>query len=973
ESFYHFNGAPLKEEEKKQFIQAWGDILSSDKDQRSFVETLEPLVCYSRKVAKLCENVFLLALISQIQLLDGMLPIRRIDVYRRAIELMVEQQRQGRGLPLTVNEVYPHLEHLAYCMRSEGSQYWSETKIIRAIEELREHEEEAELKRRSPSMLLDAVMRRLGVLNVAGGSEVDQRGYERRVIQFFHQSFQEYFAAQALRHGRGVYDGTGILDRLREKVHGIPIVERKIESLGMGTETEPVTASQWQEVVRMCISGLSHKEENQNRRDKADADDAMLMLLPSAGTSPRDSRALAVFALQCLADEPELTEETVYTILDIAIDCVSDLDGMNTKQNTLMDEAFYAVMQSCYRDLCTRRLLHSYIQSRDQRRHKIGCIFSLCGSSESLNADNAARILRPTLNRIKSNEKPDNQVAAALQLVDIFYRPQGQNSNIRIDFLDAKLLQETVSTLLEAATGRIKGHAALQGAALWALSWLVTAKVCQPNKIYAFDSLQLDYLREIIIDEKKDSFARGWAASILGSYIAYEPVFTQVDWVYEWAVVADGGKPQKHLPVAKRINHNKDVIVLRHLLVSNVPIKVKERVALSLGRLNHFSDEVLIPLLNIFQDDLSWNKERDEALIYLVLSGSAKVDSVFLQGAARIVDDTDLSQYGFPARCHLALMGRGYWKSLYHQLNLCLGSQADIDSYAYALAGIEDSKGREVLISVTNHQKEKVQIAVSKAVTKFVEWTYAVKKPVCDQVNWLSEWATVATGYKPHWQLPMAKVNTNRKKTEVIKSLILEWPQVVYWFDQWMVDEDEIPQQVLLDTSSLENSTDEQVLARLLSSKLPIEVKNNVAIIMGRLGYFVSGMIEPLLHIFKYEPHANIRRDEALVYLVLMGGTEVISALIEGLSVPRKETDKYNFPSHCLLGLIGIGDLNALQELLTSENEKFVTAAAYALAGNADIQGKRILLSTSAAEVDMVREAVSRALDKTNEWRLPER
>lgn len=260
-SFKHLNVAPLGIDEKKQFVQAWAKLVSSQ-DSALIVDKLESKVCYSREIAKLCENVLLLTLIAQMLLLDGQLSRRRVDVYRRAIELMIERQRKGKGLPLIINEVCPHLEHLAYCMRSDGSQHWVETQVIEAIKEVRRHEpKEIELQRRTPEEWLSAVIDKLGVLNVAGSSERDERGYERKAIQFFHQSFQEYFAAQALRHGRGVYDGTDVLSRLRQKVQELDIVERQIESLGTGQKTEPVAAGHWQEVVRFYISTLDKKEK----------------------------------------------------------------------------------------------------------------------------------------------------------------------------------------------------------------------------------------------------------------------------------------------------------------------------------------------------------------------------------------------------------------------------------------------------------------------------------------------------------------------------------------------------------------------------------------------------------------------------------------------------------------------------------------------------------------------------------------
>ncbi|NJR65539.1 MAG: NACHT domain-containing protein, partial [Leptolyngbyaceae cyanobacterium CRU_2_3] len=140
DSFNHLTVAPLSIDEKKQFVQAWARYTSSkvsDQDSQSIVNKLESLVCNSREVAKLCENIFLLVLIAQISLEDESFPKRRSDIYRRAVKLMIERRKGGSGLSLTVNEVCPHLEHLALQMRLEGKQHWAETKVLQAIEQLR--------------------------------------------------------------------------------------------------------------------------------------------------------------------------------------------------------------------------------------------------------------------------------------------------------------------------------------------------------------------------------------------------------------------------------------------------------------------------------------------------------------------------------------------------------------------------------------------------------------------------------------------------------------------------------------------------------------------------------------------------------------------------------------------------------------------------------------------------------------------
>ncbi|NEO69227.1 CHAT domain-containing protein [Moorena sp. SIO3H5] len=724
-SFKHLNVAPLGRDQKKQFVQAWTKLLLeakllSDQDLTSIVDKLESEVCDSRKIAKLCENVLLLTLIAQMFLLDGQLSRRRVDVYRRAIELMIERQRKGKGLPLIINEVSPHLEHLAYSMRLDGAQDWIEKRVIEAIKEVRRHEpKETELKQRTPEEWLNAVINQLGVLNVAGFSTEDD-GYDRKAIQFFHQSFQEYFAAQALRHGRGVYDSTHVLSRLRQKVQEIDIVERQIESLGTGQKTEPVAAGHWQEVVRFLIPTLDKQGKEQSELDLITADDAMLVLLPSQNTPAKKARALASFALQCLAEEPDLTDETVYLVLDAAIDNLNDLDGVNTKQNTLMDEAFYAVMQSSFRNLWHERLLQTYIQASDYSRSRIGCILATTTDSATLNRENATEILKPLLEKLNPGHSVEERVDAALQLVEAFYRPQGQKGGSRIDFLPNALLHETVSVLLATAQEEVASNDAVSTAAIWALGWLTSAKTSDSYTTYTFTETQLNCLRQIVMTEKRDAFARMWAALVLSICSSEKTVFAQADWIYEWAVVADGNKPHRQLPAIVAQERPLDIYVLQYLISSDLPIKAKELVAIALGRLGHFIPEMIEPLLQIFHNDIRINNERDEALVYLVFTGGSKITSEFIQGVNRPKNDTD--KYDLPARCFLALIGMGEVNSLKHQLDIGMGDQIDINAYAYGLAGVTDPQGRKVLNSMKNHKKKQVRDAVANALSKLAQW-----------------------------------------------------------------------------------------------------------------------------------------------------------------------------------------------------------------------------------------------------------
>jgi hypothetical protein len=218
-------------------------------------------------------------------------------------------------------------------------------------------------------------------------------------------------------------------------------------------------------------------------------------------------------------------------------------------------------------------------------------------------------------------------------------------------------LRKVVKVLLTAAEQKTVGNDAVSTTAIWAIVWLTSAKTCYSYTTYTFADEELDLLRQVVINEKHDAFARSWSALILSVCTSEKTIFAQADWIYEWAVVADGGKPQRKLPKISPLNRPKDIEVMKNLVFSNLPIKFKKDAAIGLGRLGCFIPEMIDPLLEVFQDDTCARDKRDEALVYLVFTGGSQVISALRQGLNRQKDDTD--KYDLPERCFLALIGMG--------------------------------------------------------------------------------------------------------------------------------------------------------------------------------------------------------------------------------------------------------------------------------------------------------------------------
>ena len=452
-------------------------------------------------------------------------------------------------------------------------------------------------------------------------------------------------------------ENLNILDYLCQKMQDIPITDRQVDFFSRSQRTEPVIAVHWQELMRFWIFKLGQKNNKSEHSNIFSADDLMLMLL-SSNRLPRESRALSSFAMQCIGKEPDLKDETVHFVIDKAIDNLNDLDGYNN-QNTLMDEAFYSVMQSRFGKLLHERLLHNYIQTSDAHRNKI-CGFLLktaITNSEILNGENATQILTPLLETLTILCSVEERIDAALHLVDVFYRPQVQENGTRIDFLPNLLLGKVVKVLLTAVQKDTESNYAVSTTTILALVWLTSAKACCSYTTYTFADEELDILRQVVINEKHDAFARSWSALILSVCTSEKTILAQADWIYEWAIMADGGKPQRNLPKISHLNRPKDIEVIKSLIFSHLPSKAKKQVAIALGRLGCFVPEMMNPLLQIFQDDMYSRDDRDEAFVYLVFIGNSQVISALKYGLNSSNDNTD--KYDLPERCFLGLIAIG--------------------------------------------------------------------------------------------------------------------------------------------------------------------------------------------------------------------------------------------------------------------------------------------------------------------------
>ncbi len=417
------------------------------------------------------------------------------------------------------------------------------------------------------------------------GIEVDRRGFDRNIIQFFHQSFQEYFAGQAIIHEHGVTEREGVVSRLRNLLESIEIQQREVVIWGNYTIAEPVIADYWQEALRLAIADLKPEEAN----------DTLLMLLPDPTTPPFETRPRAVFALQCLADEPKVNQQTVSAVFDAMLDNLTEEDGFGTKINTWMDEAIAAIAESAWGRLLHDRLLEEYINSSDEQRNRIGCCLALRFTDDStITKENSEYLIETTRVGLTSGQQT-KRVQTALELMNRCYTTGG-----KLGFLTPDQQERLISIVL----ATLSSDEATESALIWALLWLTGAKNrLRGNKLD--DVIQLEpsviTILEVYLQGQKDSlYSVNSDCLILTRDNSISSVVHQFDWIYELAVIADGGRPRTAFPNPGPTNRSASVDWLLSQLRSANSHKYVNRIAQTLGAFGVFIPEMVGPLSTRF-------------------------------------------------------------------------------------------------------------------------------------------------------------------------------------------------------------------------------------------------------------------------------------------------------------------------------------------------------------------------------------
>jgi HEAT repeat protein len=309
--FEHVTVADLSWSDKRQFAQRWIDVTEPIPAHRA--EAAQALVDdmqSSPGIERLTDNPMLLTTLALVKRRVGKLPSRRADLYSEAVQVLLNWRSEVEA-PLDQREAVPQLEYIAYAMCDLGVQQLREDEIIDLLHRMREEYPRLRNRlRHEPEQFVPLLERRTGILVEAG--RIRHAGQTMAIYEFRHLTFQEYLAGTSLVSGR--FPGRQRGMSLAEQVGMLAARAAEVED---DDDLEDGVADvdgdgHWEEAIRLCM--LTCHDD--------DAEDVMRAVLGHRvdGTY---SEPRATLAALCLADEPDVTDETATLVLDAYLECLS--------------------------------------------------------------------------------------------------------------------------------------------------------------------------------------------------------------------------------------------------------------------------------------------------------------------------------------------------------------------------------------------------------------------------------------------------------------------------------------------------------------------------------------------------------------------------------------------------------------------------------------------------------------------------
>ncbi|MFN9660140.1 MAG: NACHT domain-containing protein, partial [Cyanobacteriota bacterium] len=415
--FEHGVISDLQAEDKDQFARRWVEVTESyqtrldrDRSARELIDALHSTV----RIERLTGNPMLLTTLALVKRKVGKLPTRRNKLYAEAITVLLNWNPRVYDR-IEDDEALPQLAYLAHEMCRRGVQRLTEDDVLDLLDQIRnDYPNIRPVGRRNSQEFLKRIEERSSLLMRSGHVWRPNNPHEKTVWEFRHLTFQEYLAARALLDGR-------YKDRDKTKTLAAQVAPLAAPAAGKrnnraeasvdGSDRSNKPASvpdSWREALRLLVSDC--KDD--------DVDDVLQGILqPGAGEDAAISRhPRAVLAAQCLAEEPNVSEEMASQVLEQFVSLLGQEEGIG-ELTTNLERAALEVWQSSWMGRLQTTLIQAFSEGSADRRANCGGVLAqlLAGGLPGAPADWDDNF-EALLSSLQSPD-PEQAICAALTVV----------------------------------------------------------------------------------------------------------------------------------------------------------------------------------------------------------------------------------------------------------------------------------------------------------------------------------------------------------------------------------------------------------------------------------------------------------------------------------------------------------------------------------------------------------------------------
>lgn len=480
--FEHLTVADLSRQDKDDFARRWCGLTESAERREAAAAELIRDIHSSDRIERLTGNPMLLTTMALIKRKIGRLPQRRVDLYEKAVEVLLNW-RSVVDTPLDPREALPQLEYLAHAMCSDGVQQISEDQALELLRQARaDYPNIHAMQQHSPEAFLALLESRTGLLIQSGHTR--HNGRNVAVYEFRHLTFQEYLAGLALVQGH--YRGRDPGQTLAQTI--APLAgQMEVAQFHQYGQKETNVVENWREALRLCLAACNDSN--------VDVDAALLAILRPLPEETGTVRARAALAALCLADDPNVSMEVALEVLQDLAEQAGDHEGLGGHLTSL-DAAAMELAVSRWAGLLSECLLDEFFRRATVQRSHPGRLYGMLRAkhapTEELEFN--AWLVEQTAQLAVGDESEAAAIALTVMIL-AFYRKPRQTPG-----------------MADGLVQRLSGSAPVSHAAAWALAWMNNVR--HDEQAWHPDPGQLEQLLAAAGNSGCDSEALHWLSRI---------------------------------------------------------------------------------------------------------------------------------------------------------------------------------------------------------------------------------------------------------------------------------------------------------------------------------------------------------------------------------------------------------------------------------------------------------------------------